>query len=117
MNNTLKTCAKCRQIKSTSAFSKGTCKDGLKSWCRACMAAWARQNYKTDKGKAAHKQAHAKWYQTKIAEPRKTRLGIEIAETLGLTKTEDNKYLIARGIKNARELYSLVQQIMRNQTV
>ena len=118
MNNTLKTCVKCRQIKLITAFGTDkTTKDNLQSWCRSCKAAWARQYYATAKGKEAHKSVHRKWYHTKIAEPRKIRLGIEIAETLGLVKTKDNKYVTSRGIKTARGLYSLVQQIMRNQAV
>jgi hypothetical protein len=64
MKNTLKTCTKCRQIKLITAFGTDkTNKSGLQSWCQSCKAVWARQNYQTDKGKAAHKKAHKKWYQ------------------------------------------------------
>lgn len=63
--NTLKVCAKCRQIKLITAFGTDrTHKDGLQSWCRQCKTDYARQTYATDKGKAAHKKAHKKWYQT-----------------------------------------------------
>ena len=58
MKNTLKVCANCRQIKLTSAFGTDkTHKDGLQSWCRSCKAAWARQYYRTTKGKQAHNRS------------------------------------------------------------
>ena len=58
MNDTLKTCAKCKQIKLITDFGTDkTHKNGLQSWCRACKATWARQYYQTPKGKAAHNQS------------------------------------------------------------
>ncbi len=56
--NQLKACAKCRQTKPVSVFGTDkTNKSGLQSWCRSCKAAWARQYYRTAKGKAAHNQS------------------------------------------------------------
>jgi len=58
MNNTLKTCAKCKQIKLVTDFGTDkTHKNGLQSWCRACKAAWARRYYATTKGKLAHNRS------------------------------------------------------------
>ncbi|MCK5614902.1 hypothetical protein KAR91_74255 [Candidatus Pacearchaeota archaeon] len=60
---THKVCSKCDTIKPVSDYCKDTSrKDGLQSQCKSCKAVWAKQNYATDKGKAAHKIAHRKWY-------------------------------------------------------
>lgn len=55
MGNTLKTCAKCKQIKLITDFSKDVrTKDGLQDWCRRCKSEQAKLYRKTFIGHLRH---------------------------------------------------------------
>lgn len=106
--NQLKVCAKCKQIKSVSDFSTDkTNKSGLQSWCRACKAAWARQYYRTTKGKLAHNRSRQR-----LTEQQQAKIGAYIADMLGLRQNQDGKYYTTWGRKTPLGLYLTIQRII-----
>ena len=51
----MKTCSKCGESKPLSEFSSmPRCKDGLHSWCKACLRALAKANYDPERARQLH---------------------------------------------------------------
>ncbi len=51
MGGKMKLCMKCKKRKDESKFGKHrTSKDGLAYWCRDCVAEYARERYKENRG-------------------------------------------------------------------
>jgi hypothetical protein len=65
----MKTCTKCKIPKPENCFSKGSCKDGLSSYCKVCDAAAAKK-YRTEHPEMREKA------RLKAVEYRKTARGI-----------------------------------------
>lgn len=102
MDNTLKTCAKCKQTKLVIDFGTDkTNKSGLQSWCRICKAAWARQYYRTDKGKSAHNQSRSRGEYYKTNRQRQTDLLNAAKEILLIFQGYDKTLQFGDNIENA----------------
>ena len=57
-----KVCGKCKQEKPRSEFHKGRGKDGLRSWCKACVAEYNRQHYQDNI--EHHREYQREWQAT-----------------------------------------------------
>ena len=105
--NQLKTCTKCKQTKPISAFGTDrTTKSSLQSWCRSCKAAWARQYYRTTKGKQAHNRS-----KRQHTEQQQALIGFAIADMLGLER-KNGKYYTAWGTKTDLGLYLSIKRVI-----
>lgn len=61
----MKKCAKCKQIKPISEFSRHTGhKDGYQGWCKSCQRVYQRKYQKTERGKAVNRKSFKKYRRT-----------------------------------------------------
>lgn len=104
-----KICKHCKQLKPLISFSKDkNMKDGLQRWCKRCKTDWKREHY--DKDKQA--QYYKKRRQHTI-EQRQTKIGLVIADMLGLTQTKQGRYYTTWGTKTPLGLCLSIQRIIK----